>query len=277
MTSQIISYTVSGTSLFSPDGTISLTPPIQFGIGARHKLRVLRFSVPMLVPNIYSSATYGTTAVAWISWDGGTNWDELRLVDGSYSVAAIQDAIQLAVAPHFTAVGITLAANLTTGKVYFTFDETKLANPLETITMKLDPVIAAGIGAGTVSLFHSVLGFSAGATSTFSGTGAHLGNLPASIDWLGNEVSIQIDGDLGRVYSIVNGQISRTLYTMSLGSPNLFGNNYTNQGGIISPAVEINPSSPITRIILSFRSVSGLPTLLLDGTLSVDFELITYR
>lgn len=277
MASQIISYTTSGTSLFSPDGSMTLTPPITFGPGIRHKLRVLRFSVPQLVPNVWSSAKYGTTAVFWISWDGGTNWDEITLVNGAYSIPALQDAIQLATATHFTSAGITLTGNLTTGTAYFTFDETKLVNPLESITMKLDPTITAGIGIGQVSQFGQVLGFVPGAGSTFTGTGTHVGGLPAQLDILGNEVSIQLDGDLGRVMSTVNGQISRVLFTMPLGTPILYGNNFSIQGGIIAPAVDINPSNPINRILLSFRSLADRPILLLDGVLSVDLELISTR
>ena len=277
MSSTILSYVSTNTSLYSPDGSITLNPQLTFQPGLRFKLRVIRFSISKMIPNIYSSGDIGTTAVFHISYDGGVNWTEVRLVNGSYSLTELTDAIQISVSGHFTAPGIFIYGNVSTGHSYFVLDETKLINPLETITLKLDPVISAGISIGKVSEFHSVLGFSAGATSTLTGSGSFVSDQNALVNYLGDECSIYLAGSLGRAYSILNGSLSPVIFTMSLGAQNLNGNVFSIQGNTLMPLIDIVPSSPITKIDLAFRSLSGRPTLILEGGIAVDLELMAYH
>jgi len=241
-------------------------------------MRCSRLSVPRLIPNIVSwdgGSNRIITSVFDFSFDGGTNWIQIRLSDGAYTVSNIRDAIRQTpeFSDHFTNVndGFNLFTNSALGIVFFRFDETQLINPAETMTMRLNPIIEDGIGEGTMSLFWDVLGFT-GANRTFSGTGTHAGDRTAKIDYLGNEVSVELSGLSSNLsYSIVNGSQTSICYIMRLGQWNLYGNNYTEQN-YYSKAFDINPRSPIDSITLTFKSIDNLPILCMGGTLSVDIE-----
>lgn len=282
MPTLIITYTKKSETgtIFNPSGNCRFQQPIQFENGKNQKftMRCSRLSVPRLIPNILSWSGDGFTIITSVfdfSFDGGANWIQIRLADGSYTVSNIRDAIRQtsAFSDHFSNVneGFNLYTNTALGIVFFKFDETKLINPAETMTMRLNPTITSGIGINTVSSFWDLLGFT-GTNRTFSGTGVHAGDRTSKIDYLGNEVSVELNGlSSNLAYSILNGAQSLICYSMRLGSYNLYGNNYVEQNYWSKP-FDINPRSPIESISFAFKSLDGLPILCLGGTFSIDIE-----
>ncbi len=266
LNSTIVTYKATASGLTSMDGTLVLSTPIMFKADQARKVRLIRASVSTQIPNIYQLGTFNNGLLR-VTKDGGLNWLDIQLPNGIYTISYIMAAIAETTPTWWTDIhdpGIALAYNLATFYTYITLDSTKLAAPGQ-VGIDLSP-----------SLIREVLGYNA--VTTFVVDGVYGGDEYPQIDWVGNNISVNVDGMGGLSY--VGGNVTTELCQIPMiitGSRNEYVYPYS---GLISPFLNISPPSRFDTIHFRFTGdridpVTGIPRpiYLLDGNVIVSLQI----
>ena len=261
----ILRYKKYLSTLGSPDGTVVLSVPLRFEINQRQSLRLIKASFSSNIPNIYS---YGgvNNGLLRLSRDGGATWTSIQLPNGIYTMPYIEAAVNAAVMLWWSDgsdPGIKIRYNLATEYTYISLDSTKLVAPGTQLAIDLSQ-----------SLICNLLGYSA--VKTFDVDGTHAADVPAQMDWFGNNVSICLSG-FGQI-GIGDGMPTE-LCSIPLSTAHA-ANEYVYPVGILSPEIILpRPQQELLSFSVSFYGsrleASGMQRSLLitEGEVEVILEL----
>jgi len=270
MSSTVLAYSKLISALGSGDGDIVLSSPLQFRERQHLEIQLLKTSFSTYMPNVYNDVSSGiNNGLIRVSRDGGATWTSVQLPDGTYTMSYIQSAINTAVSTWWTLLsdpGFIIQYNYATKLTYIQLDTTKLA---------------AGTQLGidlSQSLAYELLGYDL-ATCMFITDGLHGGARVPSLDWFGNNVSLQLT-NLGPL-SVKNGTQSNELTLVPLVNSSTSANIYVYPiNGIEQPRIPLQSSrNTLDRIGIRFvgsrTNADGSPRgiLWLEGEINVELLL----
>lgn len=270
MQSTTLVYSASLDGLSLMDGVVALNDGIIFGRDrsgqpSRVSMRLIKVTFTSEIPNIFSApATAKAPAfsnnVIYVSNDGGTNWTDITLGNGVYTMPYIQEAINTAVSNWWKSSsdpGIVLRYNLATHLTYVKLDSSKLA-------------VAGQLAIDfSRSRIWEVLGYEA--VKTFTTDGSHVADAYAHLNWFGDSIALEVTG-FGPL-TRRNGVLSETVCTIPLTTATV-GNEYIypNPGGTLQP-IELRPIERLTRFEVHFLGRDRMPVYVMQGDVEVELLL----
>lgn len=270
--STLISYQQSFTTLSSPNGTIRLIEPLKFDVQDTKKVRLIRASITSSIPNIYHTAGFNNGLVK-CSRDGGLTWVDVQCPDGIYTMHHIQKAINETLEDLGWWIdpadpGILLEFNLATLLTYVQLTSSKLAPGGVQLAIDF-----------SFSDINKLLGFQT--TQMFDVDGLHGASHQAQLNWVGDNVSVQIGGIGGLSYR--NSSSSTEICQIPLSTAQVLNEYVYPSAGIISPLLNAAIPQKLDTLTFTFTGsrsdvVGGAtvyrPIYVLDGEVNITINIV---
>ena len=270
MDSVLLSYDKTISTLSSPDGTVTLNPPVRFNTNTQKLwIRLNITTMSSRIPNVYN---YGgiNNGLLKVSRDNAATWTSIQLPEGVYTMPMIEAAVNTTLeALNWWAdasdPGILIRYNLATEMSYISIDSSKLAAGGTQLCIDL-----------RVSDFNLLLGFVE--TCYFDTDGVYGADKQAQMNWFGDSVQIELDG-FGAL-TRHNGVRSNIIADIPLSTTNVTNEYVYPFAGIISPMILLTEiprelASYTLKFYGSREDTAGIrrSLLILEGRVAVTLEL----